>query len=97
MFVHKNQIYVIEAKVSVGKNKINTINLNNILFKLSALNKNFGLRSHAYLFTLADFSNQSEEFIADLQRKLKVLSINKIFDRQLITDNREFISEIKNM
>jgi len=95
IFVKNNQLYVVEAKVSIGNKKTNELTINQVLFKLSALNKNFGLRSHAYIFTLADIYAENHNFTEDLQRRLKILSINTILDRNIIKNNEKFITEIK--
>ncbi len=84
VFTLKNELYVIEAKVSIGVEKINKKVLDNTLFKLSAINKNFGLRSNAWVVTLADLNSESENFKNDLQRRLLVLGIAGIEDRERI-------------
>lgn len=84
VFSLNNELHVIEAKVSLGIKKINPATLDKALFKLSALNKNFGLRSHPWLFTLSDLENETDNFKSDLNRKLKVLGIKEIIDRNKI-------------
>lgn len=98
MFIENNELFVIEAKVSIGIDKINTINLDNILYKMSALNKNFGIRSNLFLFTLSDFKNVDINFRQDLERKLKVLGIKDIIDRNLFMNKQElnvFVTNLK--
>lgn len=84
VFTSENELYVVEAKVSIGREKINKTNLDNILFKLSALNKNFGLRSHAWIATLADLQNTMPDFRKDLSRRMTILGIRGIADRAVI-------------
>jgi len=84
VFVLENELHVIEAKVSLGVKKINSDNIDKALFKMSALNKNFGLRSHPWLYTLTDLTAETPNFIADLNRKMKVLGIRGINDRKKI-------------
>jgi len=84
VFTMNNELYVIEAKVSIGIKRISKKFLDNILFKLSAINKNFGLRSNAWVVTLADFNWESENFKKDLKRKLIILGISGIEDREKI-------------
>lgn len=87
-FTSDNELYIIEAKVSIGREKLNKSNLDNMLFKLSAINRNFGLKSNPYLITLADLSKEPAEFHSDLQRKLRVLGIVKIEDRSSLNNKK---------
>lgn len=81
IFTHNNELYVVEAKVGIGGVKKRWKNMEKILFKLGALNRNFGLRSHAWLVTLADLNESSPNFKEDTMRKLNVLGIEGIRDR----------------
>lgn len=94
-FTHNNELYIVEAKVSIGKEKLNKSNLENILFKLSAINRNFGIKSHPYVVTLADLTIESTNFRVDLERKLRVLGIVKIEDRNCILDQNSSICQKK--
>lgn len=80
-FTLNNELYIVEAKVSIGRKKLNKELLSKILFKLSAINKNFGLRSHSFVFTMANINEPPAEFETDLQRKMRVLGIRKIIHR----------------
>jgi hypothetical protein len=84
VFTLNNELHVIEAKVSLGINKVKRVNIEKAMFKMSALNKNFGLRSYSWLYTLSDLSSEPPDFIADLNRKMKVLGIRGIVDRNMI-------------
>ncbi len=90
VFTRENELYLVEAKVSMGQARLNKTLLDNILFKLSALNRNFGLRSHARLATLADLSVEPLNFHKDLRRKMKVLGIEGIDDRQKVLEGKLF-------
>ncbi|MFW5892221.1 MAG: Card1-like endonuclease domain-containing protein [Bacteroidota bacterium] len=87
-FVYDNELFVLEVKVSMGGRNHFKRNLDNILFKLSALNKNFGFRSRAWLITLADLSGEPKSFQEDLSRKLKILGIEGVNDRVDIMNNK---------
>lgn len=91
VFTHDNELYVVEAKVSIGVKKINRQTLDHILFKLSALNNNFGLRSKAFIFTMSDIGTEPESFQNDLDRKMRVLGIKGVIDRNNILNNRVHI------
>ncbi len=86
VFVFNNELYLVEAKVSLGKPPVKKDIIHQVMFKLSAINKNFGLRSHASLVTLADLNLRSENFRHDLIRKMKVLDIKKLIDRNRISE-----------
>ena len=90
VFTLDNELYVVEAKVSLGQARLNKTLLYNILFKLSALNRNFGLRSHPRLITLADLSAEAGNFRRDLNRKMRVLGIEGIDDRQKVLTGKCF-------
>jgi len=81
VFTFNNELYVIEAKVAMGKGKNRRQQVENVLFKLGALNRNFGLRSHAWLVTLSDLNEESETYLDDLARKIRVIGIEGIRDR----------------
>ena len=90
VFTRENELYLVEAKVSMGQARLNKPLLDNILFKLSALNRNFGLRSHARIVTLAALSGEVENFRHDLYRKMKVLGIEGIDDREKVLKGKLF-------
>jgi hypothetical protein len=93
VFTYDNELYVVEAKVSLGVKKIKRHTLDQTLFKLSALNNNFGLRSNAYVFTLSDISKETEIFRNDLDRKMRVLGIRGVIDRsKLINIKTQILS-----
>lgn len=83
VFVLDNELYVIETKVSVGTQKTKNIgvSIDEALTKLSALNKNFGLRSHPWLVTLSDLITRSDDFRKARERRRKVLGIEGLVDR----------------
>lgn len=86
VFTLENELYLVEAKVSLGKPPVKKEAIHQIIFKLSAINKNFGLRSHASVITLADVNDRSENFRRDLERKMKVLGIKAIIDRNRLAE-----------
>jgi hypothetical protein len=87
VFTFNNELYIAEAKVSIGRSGLKKDLLDQIMFKLSAINKHFGLRSHAMILTLADTNERSEIFNVDLMRKASVLGIEWIANRKEITNS----------
>lgn len=81
VFTCNNELYILEAKVSIGRSGLNKELLYQIMFKLSAINRNFGLRTYPFVITLADTNERSGDFRNDLLRKAGVLGIKKIIDR----------------
>ena len=90
VFIHENVLHIVEAKVSIGEKAINKKNLDNILYKLSAINRNFGIQSWPSVITLADLTKEPDSFHMDLARKMKLLGIKTILDR------RHFVSSSDN-
>lgn len=74
MWVHENELFVAECKVALGK--VPGIAVLKPLYKLSALSKNFGLKTNSYLHTLSKAKPLSD----NLKRKLKILNISDIID-----------------
>lgn len=78
VFVLENELYVIECKVSLGKNPRKTALAS--LQKLNALTSNFGLTTNLFLITLANMRLINGHFSPDLIKKCKTLKINNIAD-----------------
>ena len=93
-FIYKNNPYLIEAKFSVGKN-INATVLNNYIFKLSSINKRFGLRAKATLMTLADFNVRSVTFKENLNIRSKIANVYFPFDRNNLLNDKVFKISLK--
>jgi len=101
IFVHNNSIFIIEAKMSLYNFaqkkqtfKIDTETLASYLYKLTAINKRFGINSRAILITLADFSELSQEAYENIETRIKILGINFPFDRNSIMDDNIFYKKL---
>jgi len=93
MFVNENILYVIECKTALKDDKKNL--LNDTLYKLSALNKNFGLDVRGYLFTLdRNLRGPEGEIKKDYQNRSDLLKVILV-DRAILSD-KEKLSEIFN-
>lgn len=81
MFVKDNELYVGECKVSlIGKpgtdsNKL----LEQYMYKLAAISKDFGIRVHPYIFTLHSSNRFSFARMESIEKRKKILGIKKIF------------------
>ena len=89
-FVYNNNPFIIEAKSTIGKDRINTKALASYLIKLSAVNRRFGLRARATLMTLANFLEMGENARQHLKVRCKLLNLFCPFDRGKIIDNDLF-------
>ena len=94
IFVKDNRIYVVEAKVSVGRIKVNTTTVSNYLYKLAAINKRFGLNSKAAFMTFSDFSSLLSTSINNLEKKCSILGLPYPFDKNDIIDDNKFKNRI---
>jgi hypothetical protein len=92
-FVHNNNAFIIEAKFSLGKNT-NTTALNNALYKLSAVNKRFGINAKATLMTLADFNMRSDIFKESLRKRCVLIQVHEPFDRTKVIGKELFKEEL---
>ena len=87
-FIYNNNPFIIECKFIIGKEKINLQSIQNIVYKLAAVNKRFGISARATLFTLSDFSTLSENAEVNLKRRCKITNVHyPFFDRQKILTN----------
>jgi hypothetical protein len=87
VIVHENVLTIIECKTSLNDNGKNL--LNDTLYKLSALNKELGLRVNSYLFTLDEnLRDEKGEIKPDCQNRADLLGISLI-DRVFLEDEKE--------
>lgn len=86
-FIRENTLYILEAKASIRGNKAQGQGIYNFLFKLSAINKTLGLSSRPYLVTLADLGARSSDYQNELKRKMSLLKISGVIDRNGVISN----------
>jgi hypothetical protein len=90
VFTWQNNCYLIEAKVSAGKTKINTAAITNYMYKLAAINKRFGINAKAALMLFADFTRLSEKSYANLKKRSEILNLPFPFDRNSLLNDEKF-------
>jgi len=79
MYVKDNELFVVECKVALsGKSAMQKLDTS--LYKLGAINKNFGLKTTTFLYTLGDLRNRSGQLSEALLRKCELLNIQPPFD-----------------
>ena len=91
-FMYENALYIIECKVSMngyGKEKWQTIE--DYLYKLAAISKDFGLIVRPYIFTLHKMEKLPDGSLKGLQKRMQILGIrNIIAGKQLSKQKIEF-------
>jgi len=91
VFMHENSLYVIECKTALQDDDRSL--LNETLYKLSALSKNFGLKVKGFLFTLDNKLRDKDGNIEEKYQKRAALLDLIIVDRQILI-NKESLNEI---
>ena len=91
-FMYENTLYIIECKVSMlgyGKKPQQTIE--EFLYKLAAISKDFGLIVRPYIFTLHKMEKLPDGSLKGLQKRMQILGIRNIIDgKQLSKQKIEF-------
>jgi domain of unknown function (DUF1887) len=91
-FMYENTLYIIECKVSMlgyGKKPQQTIE--EFLYKLAAISKDFGLIVRPYIFTLHKMEELPDGSLKGLQKRMQILGIrNIIAGKQLSKQKIEF-------
>jgi hypothetical protein len=81
-FIYNNRPYIIECKLKTGKETVNIRNLHNYIYKLSSVNKRFGLTAKATLITFSDLSTLSIKAAEGIQRRCSIANVYyPFFDR----------------
>ena len=87
MFVHENILYVIECKTALKDDGRNL--LNDTLYKLSALKKDFGLIVNGYLFTLdKNLRDEKDNVKSDYQNRAALLGVTLV-DGAILSDKKK--------
>jgi len=87
MFVHENSVYVIECKTGLRDNERSL--LNDTLYKLSALKKDFGLIVRSYLFTLDNNLRDGRGDVKKIYKNRADLLGVILVDRVVLSDKKE--------
>ena len=91
-FMYENALYIIECKVSMngyGREKWQTIE--DYLYRLAAISKDFGLIVRPYIFTLHKMEKLPDGSLKGLQKRMQILGIRNIIDgKQLSKQKIEF-------
>jgi len=95
VFIYENAIYIIECKTSLKEG--NEDFLNETLYKISALQKGFGLAVNSYLFTLDNKLRDDNGCLKDhIQKRVNLLGV-KIIDRTILKDGSKLNKELDNI
>lgn len=86
VFVKDNALYVIECKVSMtGYGKVPKSVVDEYLYKLAAISKDFGLRVNSYIFTLHQMWRFSKATQENMSKRMRILGIRDIIDGPKLT------------
>lgn len=88
-FMYENALYIIECKVSMngyGKEKWQTIE--DYLYKLAAISKDFGLIVRPYIFTLHKMEKLPDGSLKGLQKRMQILGIRNIIDGKQLSKQK---------
>ena len=86
VFVKDNALYVIECKVSMtGYGKVPKSVVDEYLYKLAAISKDFGLRVNSYIFTLHQMWRFSKDTQENMSKRMRILGIRDIIDGPKLT------------
>lgn len=86
VFVKDNALYVIECKVSMtGYGKEPKSVVDEYLYKLAAISKDFGLRVNSYIFTLHQMWRFSKATQENMSKRMRILGIRDIIDGPKLT------------
>lgn len=86
VFVRDNALYVIECKVSMtGYGKDPKSVVDESLYKLAAISKDFGLRVNSYIFTLHQMWRFAKATQENMSKRMRILGIRDIIDGPKLT------------
>lgn len=86
VFVRDNALYVIECKVSMtGYGKEPKSVVDEYLYKLAAISKDFGLRVNSYIFTLHQMWRFAKATQENMNKRMRILGIRDIIDGPKLT------------
>lgn len=86
VFVKDNALYVIECKVSMtGYGKEPKSVVDEYLYKLAAISKDFGLRVNSYIFTLHQMWRFAKATQENMNKRMRILGIRDIIDGPKLT------------
>lgn len=88
VFVKDNALYVIECKVSMtGYGKEPKSVVDEYLYKLAAISKDFGLRVNSYIFTLHQMWRFAKATQENMSKRMRILGIRDIIDGPKLTQS----------
>ena len=86
VFVRDNALYVIECKVSMtGYGKEPKSVVDEYLYKLAAISKDFGLRVNSYIFTLHQMWRFKKATQENMNKRMRILGIRDFIDGPKLT------------
>jgi len=88
-FVFQNVLYTVECKVSMyGYGKEPQKVIEDYMYKIAAVSKDFGLHVNSYLFTLHKMNKLSEQSLANVYKRMRILGIRDLIDGDKLSENK---------
>lgn len=88
-FMYENTLYIIECKVSMlGYGKKTQQTIEEFLYKLAAISKDFGLIVRPYIFTLHKMEKLADASLKSLQKRMQILGIRNIIDGKQLSKQK---------
>ena len=86
-FMFNNVLYVVECKVTMtGYGRDTKLVVDDYLYKLAAISKDFGLQVSAYIFTLHRMQNFSDEVKLNFLKRCEILGIKGIVTGKMFSN-----------
>lgn len=86
VFILNNVLYVVECKVTMFGGGKPQQKIEEYLYKLAAISKDFGLQVRPYLFTLHNMESLPPESRASIDKRCKILGIRGIVGRRELSE-----------
>jgi hypothetical protein len=86
IFVHNDSIYIVECKAYYGKSDARA-KIEKGLYKLGALDEDFGLKAKPVYITTYDFTENNRHQYKSLSERAKALNVQLFHYRDLINEN----------
>ena len=85
LYTNNNVLHVIECKTGLFDNKTNRTLFNDVLYKLAALRKDFGLYAKASIYTLSNLRDENNSIKSKYADRCKLMNVK-------LKDKIDFIS-----
>lgn len=86
-FMYENRLHIVECKVSMtGYGKVVRDTIEEYLYKLAAISKDYGMQVKPYIFTLHKMNGLSTEVRKNLSKRCRILGIEGLVSGNMFID-----------